>query len=61
METPENVSNFLDLLSDSIRASADKDFETLRKFKDLSSPGSQPLMQWDMPYLTQKYKKYKYT
>jgi Zn-dependent oligopeptidase len=55
METPENVNDFLDSLAESIRARASADFATLTKFKN----STKPLMQWDMPYLTQKFKKYK--
>ncbi len=58
METPENVLDFLDLLSESIRTKANKDFDLLGHFKKLSN-SNQPLMQWDVPYLTKKYKKYK--
>lgn len=58
METPENVNEFLDLLSNKIKSKANNDLSLLRDFK-ASTISNNPLMQWDIPYLTRKYKKQK--
>ena len=60
METPDNINEFLNLLSNKIDNKAENDFNKLREFKShLSGSKSGPLMQWDIPYLSSKYKKSK--
>ena len=58
METPDNINEFLDLLSNKIKDKATNDFNVLRDFKK-NLNNKNPLMQWDMPYLSSKYKKTK--
>jgi Zn-dependent oligopeptidase len=60
METPENINEFLDLLSNKINGKAENDFNKLREFKKQLNNQKNPLMQWDIPYLSSKYKKSKY-
>lgn len=44
---PESVTSFLELLADRIQASAEKDFNVMRKMK---SGSRQPLQPWDVSY-----------
>ena len=60
METPENVMNFLDNLSDSIRDKASSDFEMLSEFKRNKLKSHEPLMPWDVPFLCNRVKRDKY-
>lgn len=60
METPENVVNFLNHLSGSIADKAERDFGLMSDFKRNVMKSSQPLMQWDVPYLTNRIKKQKF-
>jgi Zn-dependent oligopeptidase len=57
METPDNINEFLDLLSNEIESKANQDFNILRDFKKNSNNNNNALMQWDIPYLSSKYKK----
>ena len=60
METPDNINEFLDLLANKINEKAENDFNKLREFKIQLNNQTNPLMQWDIPYLSSKYKKSKY-
>lgn len=52
MDAPEKVVNFLDKCSKSIYAQAEADFDVIRSFKKKQLKSDQPLMQWDVPYLS---------
>ncbi|KAL7052094.1 hypothetical protein ACKWTF_004765 [Chironomus riparius] len=56
METPENVKEFLEILSEKLRPRAQKDFDIMQKMK-LSDGGlNSPLCAWDTPYFTSRMK-----
>lgn len=57
MDTPDKVVNFLDKCSKSIYTQAEADFEIIRNFKKKQLKSDEPLMQWDIPYLSSLIKK----
>ena len=57
MDTPERVVNFLEKCSNSIYDLAQADFDILRNFKKKQLKSDEPLMQWDIPYLSSLVKK----
>lgn len=57
MESPDNVLEFLDTLSDKIRPRAEADFRTMTKMKQSDLDGNSVLGAWDTPYYTSQYKK----
>lgn len=56
MENPENVKEFLDLLSEKLRPRAQKDFDLMQKMKMSDSGHNVPLAAWDTPYFTARMK-----
>ena len=57
MDTPDKVVNFLDKCSKSIYNKAESDYEVIREFKKKQLKSDEPLMQWDVPYLSSLIKK----
>lgn len=57
LETPENVMDFLNECSKIISPKAQADYERMREFKRNVLGSSQPLMQWDVPIISNKMKK----
>lgn len=57
MESPDNVMEFLDHLSDKIRPKAEADFRIMTKMKQADLDGNSVLGAWDTPYYTSQYKK----
>ena len=60
METPENVMNFLNEFSKSIWSKSEKDFDIMRDYKNKTLKSDNPLMLWDVPFLSNKIKKAKF-
>ena len=58
LERPEKVMLFLHELASAVQSKAVHDFDEMRRFKRLSSEA--PLMQWDVPYVTQTIKRHRY-
>lgn len=58
LENPQNVMLFLQELANAVQPKAVQDFDDMRQFKRLSSDA--PLMQWDVPYITQTIKKHRF-
>lgn len=58
LEKPDNVMLFLHELASAVQSKAFHDFDEMRRFKRLSSEA--PLMQWDVPYITQTIKRHRY-
>jgi intermediate peptidase len=56
METPENVKEFLDILSEKLRPRAQKDFDIMQQMKVADSGLNTPLAAWDTPYFTARMK-----
>ncbi len=57
LETPENIVEFLEKCSKSIMVKAQQDFDLIRHFKKNVIKSDLPLMQWDVPYLSNMIKK----
>lgn len=57
MESPDNVMELLDNLSDKIRPRAEADFRVMTKMKQADHDGNSVLGAWDTPYYTSLYKK----
>ena len=57
LETPERIVEFLENCSKSIMSKAQSDFDIIRRFKKDTLKSDQPLMQWDVPYLTNLIKR----
>lgn len=57
METPENVNQFLDILSNNLKGRAQQDFDSMLEMKKSEVPYAKILSIWDPPYFTQKAKK----
>lgn len=51
-KTPDNVMNFLQLLTDKLKDRTAKDFEMMRDMKTRVNPQNPDLMPWDHPYLS---------
>ncbi|KAK5642310.1 hypothetical protein RI129_008477 [Pyrocoelia pectoralis] len=56
IENPENVLEFLDYLSNGLRAPADKDFDIMKDMK-MNENGRKDLQVWDTDYFTKSAKK----
>lgn len=56
METPENVKDFLDILSEKLRPRAQKDFNIMQQMKLTDGGINSPLAAWDTPYFTARMK-----
>ncbi|KAJ8368829.1 hypothetical protein SKAU_G00088570 [Synaphobranchus kaupii] len=52
MKTPENVMQFLTLLTERLSERTAKDFEMMREMKRKLNPKKAELMPWDHPYLS---------
>jgi intermediate peptidase len=57
MENPENVVEFLNKCSKSIWTKAENEFNKMRDFKRKYLNSPMPLMQWDVPLVTNKIKR----
>jgi mitochondrial intermediate peptidase len=57
LETPEKIVDFLENCSKSIMPKAKSDFELIKQFKKKTFNSDLPLMQWDVPYLSNMIKK----
>lgn len=57
LETPENVVDFLNKCSNLIADKAEKEFDKMRQFKKNVLNESSPLMQWDVPVISNRIKK----
>ncbi|RZF48341.1 hypothetical protein LSTR_LSTR010304 [Laodelphax striatellus] len=55
-ETPENVRDFLNLLSKELRPRAENEFNVMMKMKEVENDFT-PLRPWDIPYFAKKGKK----
>jgi intermediate peptidase len=58
LENPENVVHFLNKCAELIRDKAGNDIEKMREFKRNVLKNNDPLMQWDVPVISNKIKKY---
>jgi intermediate peptidase len=58
LETPENVIEFLDKCSELIREKAERDIDKMREFKKNVLKNNDPLMQWDVPIISNRIKKH---
>ncbi|XP_075234132.1 mitochondrial intermediate peptidase [Lycorma delicatula] len=56
-ENPNNVSQFLNLLSKELRPRSEQEIRVMAKMKEEES-NFRPVAAWDVPYLTSKRKKY---
>ncbi|KAG5836814.1 hypothetical protein ANANG_G00232620 [Anguilla anguilla] len=52
MKTPENVMQFLTLLTEKLSERTAKDFAMMKEMKTKLNPGNAELMPWDHPYLS---------
>lgn len=57
LETPEKIVDFLENCSKSIMTKAQNDFNLIRSFKKNQLKSDSPLMQWDVPYLSNMIKR----
>jgi intermediate peptidase len=58
LETPENVIGFLEKCSELIKDKADRDFDKMKEFKRNVLKIDDPLMQWDVPVISNRIKKH---
>jgi mitochondrial intermediate peptidase len=56
LETPNNVNEFLKNCAKSIKSKADNDYEIMRKYKRDKLKSMQPLMPWDVQFITHNIK-----
>lgn len=56
VETPDMVSEFLDILSQELRPRAQKDFDIMQDMKLADGGINTPLAAWDTPYFTSRMK-----
>lgn len=56
MENPTQVMEFLNECSKQVFSKANDDYEQMRQFKRERLDSQHPLMQWDIPYISNKIK-----
>lgn len=57
IDKPNDVQEFLDIISEDIKLKAKNDFDCMNILKQHENPNNDQLAQWDVPYFTQKAKK----